>query len=229
MQKKRESLLLSLLMNIVAPALVLGKGTKFFPDVSPVACLVIALAFPVVYFVIDFIRRREANIISILGFAGTLLTGGIGLMKLSPFWVAVKDASIPALIAVALLVSRKLGNKILFNERVFNVPTIEAACKERGTTDALARTLRLSSLVLVASFALSAILNFFLARYIVVTDPAENLDAFNEELAKMFAIAWPVIVVPCMIFCVVALFLLIRGIKNASGLETDALLNAENK
>ncbi len=210
-------------MNIVIPVLVLGKGTKVFPSVPPTVCFVVALAFPVVYFAIDFWRRREVNFISILGFAGTLLTGSIGLMQLSPLWVAVKDATIPALIAIALAVSRRIGNKILFSDKIFDVATIEAACRSRGTEAMLARTLRISTWILVASFSVSAVLNFFLARWIVVTEPAEDFDAFNAELAKMFALSWPVIVVPCMIFSCVALFILWRGIKNASGLPPESL------
>ncbi len=125
-------------MNLAVPALILGKGTKWF-SVSPTICFVVALVFPISYFAFDFFRRREINLISILGFSGTLLTGGIGLMALSPFWVAAKEAAVPALIAVALLVSRKLGNKFLFNEKIFDVPAIESAARSRGKEAVLTR------------------------------------------------------------------------------------------
>lgn len=223
-EPKNENVWLSLAANIVLPALILSKGAEWFPQITAAWRLVIALAFPTVYFVYDYMRRREANWISILGFVGTLLTGGVGLMRLSPFWVAVKEATIPALIAVALIISRKMGDKILFNGKVFDIPAIEAACAARGTQDVLTGTLRKASWLLVASFVLSAVLNFVLARWIVVTDPAENLDAFNAELGKMISLSWPVIVLPCMIFMTAALYTLVRGLTRATALPMEKLL-----
>ena len=227
--EKRENALLSLAANIVVPALILSKGGDWVPQVPASVRLVVALAFPCAYFFYDYARRREANWISVLGFAGTLLTGGVGLMRLSPFWVAVKEAAIPALIAAALLCSRRLCRTLLFNEKIFDVPAIEAACAARGTEAALAGTLRRASRVLAASFALSAALNFVLARRIVTTDPAENLDAFNAEIGRMLSLSWPVIVLPCMLFIAAALWLLLRGLSSASGMPTEKLLKIETK
>lgn len=228
MEQKNENTWLSLAANIAIPALILSKGGDWFPQISPAWRLVIALAFPCVYFFYDYMRRREANWISILGFAGTLLTGGIGLMQLSPFWVAIKEAAIPALIAVALVFSRKMGDKILFNDKIFDVPAIRAACDSRGTRGDLETALRRSSRFLVASFVLSAVLNFLLARWLVVSDPAENLEAFNAELGKMLSLSWPVIVLPCLVFISAALWVLLRGLKRASGLPAEKLLRERN-
>ena len=223
----RENLFVSLAANIAIPALILSKGADWVPQISPVARLVIALAFPCAYFVYDYVRTRKTNFISILGFAGTLLTGGVGLFRLAPIWVAVKEAAIPALIAIALLISRKTVRKFLFNERVFDVSAIESAVSERGTFDVFDLALRRSSWLLFLSFALSAVLNFALARWIVVSDPAENLDAFNAEIGKMLALSWPVIVAPCIVFAGAALFVLVRGITTASAIPLEKLLRAD--
>lgn len=220
----KENLWISLAANIAVPALLLSKGAKWFPQLSPAMLLVVALLFPFAYFFYDYARRREVNFISILGFTGTLLTGGIGLFQLSPFWVAVKEASIPALIAVALIVSRKMGNKILFNEKIFDVPAIDAAVDERGTRAGLEKTLRRSSWILVISFVFSAVLNFGLARWIVQTEPSQNADAFNAELGKMMALSWPVIVLPCMIFIFLALWILLSGLKTVTGFPLEKML-----
>ena len=87
----KENAFVSLLANIVVPALILTKGAKlcarlFGAEPSAALVLVVALAFPTGYFVLDYLRRRELNWISAVGFAGTLLTGGIGLFRLSPFF-----------------------------------------------------------------------------------------------------------------------------------------------
>lgn len=230
-QEKQESVLVSLLANIVVPALILTKGAKIAArggiELSAPAVLVIALLFPLGYFVWDFARRRKTNWISVIGFAGTLLTGGIGLCRLSPFWIAVKEASIPLFIAIVLFFSRKFVRTFLFNEKVFDVPAIEAACAARGTSEELAGTLRRCSHVLTASFLLSTVLNFVLARVIVRTDPAVDDAAFNEEIGQMLALSWPVITLPCMIFVCAALWILFRGIGRASGLAFEKFLKTK--
>lgn len=228
--QKKENVLVSLLANIAVPALILTKGAKIFArffdgnEPSPAFVLVVALAFPLGYFLWDFWRRRKTNWISVVGFAGTLLTGGVGLFQLSPFWIAIKEASIPLFIAVVLIFSRKFIRTILFNENVFDVPAIEAAAATRGKTEEIAATLRRCSRVLTASFFLSAFLNFALAKIIVKTEPEIDSAAFNSEIGTMLALSWPVIVLPCMIFIIAALIILVHGLKSASGLDFEQLL-----
>ena len=70
----RESIMLSLVLNIAIPAVILMKlsGEN---ALGPVWGLVVALVFPLGYGLADFARRREWNIVSILGFVSVLLTG----------------------------------------------------------------------------------------------------------------------------------------------------------
>ncbi len=231
--EKKENVFVSLAANIVVPALILTKGAKlaarFGAEISPAIVLVCALAFPLGYFVWDLFRRRRTNWISVIGFAGTLLTGGIGLFQLSPLWIAVKEASIPLLIAIVMIFSRKLIRTFLFNENVFDVPAIEAATRERGNEEILAGTLRLCSRVLTASFLLSAVLNFVLARILVTTDPAIDSAKFNEEIGEMMALSWPVIVAPCLLFIFAALRILIKGLEKASGLPFEGLFKHSSR
>ncbi len=219
---KQENLLLSIGASIVVPALLLSKGSDWLPGLAPWLILLIALAFPCVYFFYDLWVRRTANYVSILGFAGTLLTGSIGLLQLAPIWVAVKEAVVPALIALFLLLFPL--EKFFLNAQIFNLEKIEALCAARGSRERLSRGLKKCSYFLVAAFALSAVLNFVLARWIVVTDPAQNLEQFNVELGKMMALSWPVIVVPSMIFMIVALVLFFKVLRNETGEKIEALL-----
>ena len=225
--EKKENLLVSLAANIAVPALILTKGAKlagrFGAELSPAVVLVLALAFPLGYFVWDFLRRRKTNWISVVGFAGTLLTGGIGLFRLSPFWIAIKEASIPLLIAVVMIFSRRLVRTFLFNEKVFDVSAIEASVRERGNEEMLEGTLKRCSRVLTASFLLSAALNFALARILVTTEPEIDSAKFNEEIGEMMALSWPVIVLPCMLFIFTALWILLKGLEKASGLPFERL------
>src|SRR5690606_7080559 len=70
---KRENLLLNLAFNIAIPSLILAKAST--PErLGPVWGLIVALAFPISYGLWDFAQRRQANFISIIGFASVLLT-----------------------------------------------------------------------------------------------------------------------------------------------------------
>ena len=71
---------------------------------------------------------------------------------------------------------------------------------------------------------MSSLLNFGLARLIVRTEPAIDSIAFNEEIGKMLALSWPVIVLPCMVFILAALWILVKGLGRASGLTFEDLL-----
>ena len=51
-------------------------------------------------------------------------------------------------------------------------------------------------------------------------------DAFNSEVSKMMAWSWPVIVIPSMAIMMVTLWLLLKGIKEMTGLELEDILHA---
>ena len=99
---KRENLLLNLACNIALPTLVL---TKFSGEdrLGPMWGMVVALAFPFGYGVVDVIRRRKTNFFSIVGVLSVLLTGGLNQLKADVFWFAVKEAAVPTLFGVAVV------------------------------------------------------------------------------------------------------------------------------
>lgn len=224
--KKSENLLLNLACNVVAPSLVLTKGAKML-NLEPKVALVAALAFPLGYGLYDFIQRRNFNFVSAIGFFGTLATGGLGLLKLEPFWFAVKEAVVPSLIGLAVLISqwtkKPLVRSLLFNDQVIDVPRVESALDERGQREAFTRLLNGSSWLLACSFFISAGLNFGLARYLITALP--DTPEFNEQLGKMTLWSWPVIVVPSMAIMVVALLRLFKGITRLTGLTMEEIMH----
>ena len=88
----------------------------------------IALIFPVAYFIYDLLKRKNVNVISILGFINVLLTGGIGIFGerfgLSKNWFIIKEGALPSLIGLALITLRKIRkesfNNILLNDMLFD-------------------------------------------------------------------------------------------------------------
>lgn len=227
---KRENTWLSLGLNILLPALILMKGAQWL-GLPPAATLVIALAFPIGYGCYDFVIRRKYNVFSIIGFISILLTGGIGLLELPPGWIAVKEAGIPALLGIAVIVSLKTRYPIikflLLRDEFIDVDRLNRELEARDNRTAFDKLLGRCTYLLAFSFLVSAILNYVLARMIVVSP--SGTDAFNDELGRMTLWSMLVIVVPCMIIMMVALFYLFRGIKDLTGLELEVLLRDAQK
>lgn len=221
---KRENLLLNLAFNIAVPMLILSQLSD---RLGSMPALLLALAFPLGYGVFDFWRRRSVNFVSGLGFFSTLATGGLGLMRLEPFWFAVKEASVPALIGLAVLASqrtkRPLVRQFLLNEQVINLPRVNAALDAHGMRGAFNDLLAASSLLLAGSFFLSALLNFALARYLITALP--DTPEFNAQYGRMLGWSWPVIVLPSMAMMILALWRLVKGLERMTGLKLDEILH----
>lgn len=229
-------MLLNLGFNIILPIFVLNKGDNLFgrflePHFENVAIpiLLIAIAFPIAYFAYDYFKRQKYNFISILGLVSVLLTGGIGILNIPTEWFAVKEAAIPGLIGLAVLISLKtpypLIRTLLYSPEVIDVDKVQAALTERNSMNTFEKLLAKCTWLLAASFLLSAVLNFLLARWIVVSP--SGTDAFNAEVAKMMAWSWPVIVIPSLLIMSLTLWILFGGIHRLTGLKIEDVLLAQ--
>lgn len=227
---KRENLLLNLVFNVLLPSFLLSWLSK--PErLGPVWGLVVALAFPLSYGVWDFVRRRQANFISVVGFCSVLLTGVFALVQLDRFWFAVKEAAIPLVIGVSVIASLRSKNplvrQLLYNDQVIDVPKVTAALQERQAVAAFDAHLRQASWLLAGSFLVSAMLNFALARFLIRSD--SGTPEFNAELGRMNFWSWPVIVVPSMAFMMFALWRLLRGISQLTGLPNEEIFKQKTQ
>jgi hypothetical protein len=225
-KRKPENLWLNLICNVGIPTAILtwGSGAR---ALGPKWGLLVALAFPAGYGVYDFIRCKRLNFISAIGFASVLVSGGFGLLKLDGFWFAVKDAAIPGLIGIAVFVSTRtkspLVEEMLYNPQIIDVARVDTALAQRGTRENFIQLMREASYLLTLSFLVSAVLNYFLARYLLRSPT--GTEAFNAELAKMHLWNWPVIVVPSMAMMMYALWRLLGGIERITGLTLDEILH----
>jgi hypothetical protein len=223
---QRENLLVNLGCNVALPSIILHWGSKA-AWLGPKWALVVALAFPVGYFLYDLQARRKFNFISAIGFFSVLATGSFALMKLDLFWFAVKEAAVPAVIGVVVLASMgtrwPLVRELLYNPQVIDVNRIDAALDERKARPAFEKLLRESSYLLTLSFLISSVLNYALARYLLKS-PA-GTDLFNSELAKMNLWSWPVIVLPSTAMTMYALWRLLGGLQRVTGLELEQLMH----
>lgn len=228
-QPTKENPLINLLFSIVIPAIILSKFST--PDtLGVVPGFLIALAFPIALSIYQLIVKKQVGFIAILGFVSILLTGIIGILEIPTQWLAVKEATVPLLIGLAVVISHytpyPLIEKLLYNDQLLKINLIEQKLAENGTQHQLKTTMRNATWMVGASFLLSAILNFCLTKYIVVS-PA-GTEAFNQELGTLTALSYPVIALPSTLVVVGALWYLISQLKKATGLTMEEMLAIES-
>ncbi len=216
---------LSMIVCVVVPSLILAKGGQY-SSLDPRTILFVALAFPLSAGLYEYIRFKKKDFISVFGIASTLLSGGFSLMELSPRWFAIKEAAIPGLIGIFVIATanrpKPLVHLMIYNEKVIDIPRVDAALRERQMMTEFGVLMRSTTLILATSFFISAVLNFALATVILKSAPGSP--AFNEELGRMTALSWPVIVVPSMAVMMFALWRLISGLRHLTGLTLEEII-----
>jgi hypothetical protein len=225
MEQKKKNPLIDILINVVAPTLILIKLSK--PEyLGQINALLLAVAIPFGYGLYHLIKEKKVEYLSILGLVSVLLTGGIGLLELDGFWIAIKEAAIPLIIGIVVLVSTftpyPLVEKMLFNPEFMEKDLILENARQKSNETNLQKRLRATSYIVVLSFGLSAILNFVLARVIVTAEPGSVL--FNEQLGKMQGLSFPVIALPTTLVLAFALYFLIMGIRKYTGMELKEIM-----
>lgn len=224
---KKNNSLLELVFNIVIPSIILMKlsGPEYL---GTVLGLIVALAFPVVYAIYDFIKVRALNFISLLGFVSTLLTGGIALFELDVEWLAIKEAAIPAVIGFIVLISgffsKPLLAKVLLNSLIFKIDSIYDALDKSGNTEQFKQKINQANLILALTFVFSSTMNYLLAKWIVTS--AAGTTEFNEQLGQMTLLSYPVIVIPSLVMMFGILFYVIKIITKFTGMKFDEMLNS---
>jgi fumarate reductase subunit C len=227
---KKENPFINIAFSVAIPAFILSKMST--PDrLGPVNALIVALAFPIGYAIYDFYKKRKLGFIPALGFVSTLLTGLFALYELPVQWIAIKEASIPSVIGLAILLSLKtktpLVQELLYNENIINVDLVDSKLESEEHKRRFKILMRDASIVLSLSFLLSAILNYVLAHVVLKSQPGTPI--FNEELGRMHYLSWPVIVVPSTLILFFALWRLLKGLEKLTGLAQDQILNTQAK
>ena len=216
---------LDLIVCVLVPTLILKKlsGDDML---GPTLALIAALSLPLAMGAWGFISERKIGFVPALGFISILLTGSIGILKLPKEYIAYKEALIPGVIAIATVISTytkyPLIKTFLYNDAFMDTEKVSLRLAEKGNQSLFDAMMVKATWLLASSFVLSAILNFFLAKWLVVSE--SGTDAFNNELGTMNLYSYPVIVLPCMVITIFAMFYVFRNIKKLTGLELEDLI-----
>jgi hypothetical protein len=220
--------MLNILITLVIPVIVLTRFSGE-DDLGPTRGLLVALAFPIAWAAYEIYRQRKIGWTPIVGVVSVLLTGGIALLELPPELVAIKEASIPLALALAILVSAWIGKPLarVFLNQMLDRHKVERALAERGTTKEYEDRTAKATYLLATAFLLSAALNYGLATVIVTSDP--GTEAFNSELGRMTALSFPVITIPVMIVLFITVFYILRIVNQLTGLDAEEVIRQPGK
>ena len=213
----------NLVLNIVVPSIILIKFSAS-DQLGPVLALVIALLFPILYGLFDFVRSRKFNIFSAIGLISILLTGGIGLFELPVGWLALKEAAIPLALGVAVIVtmSSRYALVPLILGTILDLDNVVSQLSSTSAKDKMRSVMRWTTILVAASFFTSAILNYTLVKWIVISPP--GTEAFNAELGKMTALSFPIIALPSTLILTIGLVFFLMQLSRLSGRPLEDLL-----
>ncbi|MBV2130964.1 VC0807 family protein [Arsukibacterium indicum] len=199
-KQKKSGFLSNMIFNIVIPAVILSRFSGE-DALGPVWGVVVALAFPLLFGLWELLQSGKVNFYSILGIISVLLTGGISLLQLDPAYIAIKEAMIPAIIGIIVLISQytpyPLVKKLLINPDLLDTDKLYQALAAQQNRELFEQRVARAGYVVALAFFVSAVLNYVLAKAIVVSQPGTT--AYAEELGRMTWLSYPVIVLPVMV------------------------------
>ncbi len=233
---KNENPLISLVFNIAVPVAVLNYSSRLFPHVSPIVSLGAALSFPIFYGLTDYIKNnRHKNILSIVGTVNVLLTGGFALFTLEGVWFAVKEAVIPFLIGLWVLLSsftdKPLMKWVVHKSSLFQKEAIDFQLDSQLKKNHYEKLLKKSTLYLSVCFFFSAVLNFILGMKIFTNNSVlsglEQQNALNEQIADMTWISFLVIGLPLTVVSGWTLWWFVSRLQKITGLSLNQILQTK--
>jgi hypothetical protein len=118
---------------------------------------------------------------------------------------------------------KPLVKTLILNEQLVNWPKLNSTLEEKGLNREFNNKVAVSSYIVASSFFVSSALNYFLAKWILVSEPGTT--AYTEELGRMTALSYPVIVIPSMALLIFALMYLFKQIASVTGEPIESFLH----
>jgi len=247
-KKQQDNPLANIMWNVLIPVAALSFLSKGDNDplhqaageklwhIGPIWGMALAVSLPLIYGLRHLIITKKPNFFSVLGIISILLTGGIAIMAFqkdgtvdaeAPFWFALKEAAIPFVFGVTILLSHwtktPLVKVFLYNPDFFNIPKIEKRVNENENLAKYQKLIFSGTLLLAGSFFISMVMNYFLAMYFLTGETGSQAD-FNAAVGKLTWWGFAAIGAPMMVILMVTMWRFVSGLKKLTGMENDEIL-----
>ena len=170
------------------------------------------------------ISAKKVSFFSVIGVVSIMLTGGVGLLKLPAEYLAIKEALIPGLIGICILISIWTPFPVIRSllQSGLDFESIDKKLHEHNKNAEFETVMTKATLIFALSFFVSSTLNYLLAKWIVVSPTGST--AFNEELGRMTLLSYPVIVVPSFLIMMVMAYYVISKLTKLTGIAMEDLM-----
>ena len=217
-----KNLILQLLLNFVIPIFILTRlsGPQML---GPIKGLLLALAFPIAYELFSIYSRKKVNITSVIVIVGIMITGALGLLQVSSFWLALRRA-VPYLFIAAVLIGSQLIKKPIIQklfDQMLDNKKIDTAAKKQGTIHKIQLLYSRVAYLAAALFLAISLTNFIVTKRVVVSPPKST--AFNQELARLRLLSILSVTVPLLAGSVLLTFYIFLRLEKLTGLTTEEL------
>ena len=196
---KEENPLTNIMVNVLIPVVALTMLSKTGDKpwhIGPLYGMLVAVAFPLCYGIYDLFKRKKVNFFSVLGLVSVLLTGGLTLFLWeegdtvadnAAVLFGIKEACIPIVFGVTILLSHwtqtPLVRVFLYTPELFDIPRIEKKIAANNHQQAYDRLIFQTTLIMSASFFISAVANYFLAQHFL--EGANTRELYNAGVGKL--------------------------------------------
>jgi len=213
-------------LSLILPIFVMKKLSGP-AALGPLMGMLVALCFPLLNAAIEFRDKKRFGLVPTLGIANVLLTGSIVVLSAGRVWFAVKEAVIPALIGVAVIVSQRtekpLIKSLFLNDQIMNLKLVNESVAKVGAQNEFDSEMARAGSLIGISFFISSILNFLFAWFIVTEAP--GTEAFNHQVGTMQWTSFLAIMVCCTSLMMYALYRVGNFITKKTGLKWDDILH----
>ena len=110
----------------------------------------------------------------------------------------------------------------IYNEAIFDIEVIDQNLNKLDRMNDFNKVLDNSSYFIVLAFFFSSIIQFILASIIVTVDPGHI--NFNDQVGTMTWVSYFVVMIPSLSMFGLAIYRMVKGIKNLTGLDTEKFL-----
>ncbi|MFT4308935.1 MAG: VC0807 family protein [Candidatus Woesearchaeota archaeon] len=227
--KNDDATAFNLGLNIIVPAIILSFLSREH-RLGPMWGLIIAVSIPLSYGIYHYVKRKSHNVLSLLGIISVSITGGIGLFRLSTGLFAFKEALVPLTIGSIFLYLTLFNfekmKPLIFNRKVFNTKLIESRLEDTKSQAKLNSLIKDILLLVCIAFFVGALLNFIIARTIVVSDPGSV--EFNEELGRFSITIMFFVSLPLFLFLMLIIYFFVRKMMALTSLTFDQVFGLDD-